>query len=249
MSNIFPSLRDRKVVITGGATGIGAEMVRAFSRQGAHVFVLDIDGANAAQLIASCGSEIPPRFLECDVTQVHELQDTLSKIGAIDILVNNAACDDRHQVNEVTADEWDRLLHINLRHYFFASQAVAPAMIEQKCGVILNLGSVTFFNGNPDLPLYVCAKGGIVGLTRSLARKWGAHGIRVNCISPGWVLTARQQKLWVTPEADQRRRESQCIDDWLLPKDVAAMALFLASEDAHMCTGQNFVVDGGRASI
>lgn len=250
--NRYPSLIGRHVVITGGANGIGAEMVRAFSEQGAIVSFLDTDSTNAHSLIASCASSSSPnvpRFYECDLADFFQLEHTFRDLQAIDVLINNAACDDRHEVDELTVREWDQSMNVNLRHYFFASQLVARTMIDRKCGVILNLGSVTFLNGNPDLPLYVCAKGGILGLTRSLARKWGVHGIRVNCISPGWVRTPRQVEKWLTPEADQRRMDSQCIKDWVLPQDVASMALFLASDDARMCTGQNFVVDGGRASI
>ncbi|MCP9824570.1 SDR family NAD(P)-dependent oxidoreductase [Synechococcus sp. EJ6-Ellesmere] len=247
----YPSLRDRRVVISGGANGIGAAMVAAFAEQGAQVAFLDVDTASALALIQQLdGCRHRPLFRCCDLQDLEALRSTLTElataIGALQVLINNAARDDRHQLEDVTPELWDELIGVNLRHQFFASQAVLPAMRDAGSGVIINLGSITFLKGFADLPVYVTAKGGVVGLTRALAREWGAHGVRVNCIIPGWVLTERQQRLWLTPEADAERRRTQSLKDWILPEDVARLALFLASDDSRMCTGQNFVIDGGR---
>ena len=247
----YPSLRERRVVISGGANGIGAAMVAAFAAQGARVTFLDLDTAAAAALLEQlhhCAH--PPVFRACDLQDLASLRRTLAELsaslGPVEVLINNAARDDRHRLEDVTPELWDELMGVNLRHQFFASQAVLPAMRDAGQGVIVNLGSITFLKGYPDLPVYVTAKGGVVGLTRALAREWGPHGVRVNCIIPGWVLTERQQRLWLTPEADAERLRSQSLKEWILPEDVARLALFLASDDSRMCTGQNFVIDGGR---
>jgi NAD(P)-dependent dehydrogenase (short-subunit alcohol dehydrogenase family) len=237
---IYPSLHDRLVLITGGASGIGLVTVQAFHRQGARVVVMDIVDE------VDCVSDHFPLFVECDVTDVQKLIDTIdcivSKYGPIDVLVNNAACDDRHDFLTVTPDEFDQMIAVNLKHYFFVTQAVV-----RKCGKtlssIINLGSMSH---NPDLPVYVAAKGGIAQLTRSLAKKLGPAGTRVNCVLPGWVQTERQMAMWCTPEANERRMAAQALQGWVMPEDVAAMILFLASDDSRMCTGQMFVVDGGR---
>jgi len=247
----YPCLQERRVVISGGANGIGAAMVAAFAAQGARVAFLDLDTTSAAALLEQlqpCAHL--PVFRRCDLQDLESLSQTLAELaaslGPVEVLINNAARDDRHKLEDVTPELWDELMGVNLRHQFFASQAVLPAMQEAGRGVIVNLGSITFLKGYPDLPVYVTAKGGVVGLTRALAREWGPHGVRVNCIIPGWVLTERQQRLWLTPEADAERLRSQALKDWILPEDVARLALFLASDDSRMCTGQNFVIDGGR---
>jgi NAD(P)-dependent dehydrogenase (short-subunit alcohol dehydrogenase family) len=248
---IYPSLRDRMVLISGGASGIGAAMVAAFSAQGARVAFLDIDSSAAEALVARLAdARHSPLFRHCDLQDLETLSRTLAELaatcGPAQVLINNAARDDRHQIEEVTPQLWDDLIGVNLRHQFFASQAVLPGMVAAGGGVIVNLGSITFLKGYPGLPVYVTAKGGVVGLTRALARQWGPHGVRVNCIIPGWVLTERQQRLWLTPEADAERLRSQSLKDWILPDDVARLALFLASDDSRMITGQNLVIDGGR---
>lgn len=247
----YPSLRDRTVVISGGASGIGAAMVAAFAGQGARVAFLDIDDSAAETLVARLAdAPHPPLFRHCDLLDLESLCRTLAELaagqGPAQVLINNAARDDRHRLEDVTPQLWDDLIGVNLRHQFFASQAVLPGMAAAGGGVIVNLGSITFLKGQPDLPVYVTAKGGVVGLTRALARQWGPHGVRVNCIIPGWVLTERQQRLWLTPQADAERLRSQSLKDWILPDDVARLALFLASDEARMITGQNLVIDGGR---
>lgn len=252
---LYPCLRERQVLITGGASGIGAAMVAAFAAQGARVAFLDIDDGAAGSLLHQLEADLqpplhPPLYRHCNLQDLDALRSTLkalaASMGPVQVLINNAARDDRHQLEEVTPALWDELIGVNLRHQFFASQAVLPAMAQAGAGVILNLGSITFLRGHPDLPIYGTAKGGVVGLTRALARQWGPHGVRVNCIIPGWVLTERQQRLWLTPEADAERLRSQSLKDWIRPEDVARLALFLASDEARMITGQNLVIDGGR---
>lgn len=246
----YPCLQDRRVLISGGANGIGAAMLAAFAAQGAQVAFLDVDTAAAFALVSQLqGCRHPPIFRHCDLQNLNSLRHTLAELalafGTVQVLINNAARDDRHRLEEITPERWDELIGVNLRHQFFASQAVLPAMAEAGAGVIVNLGSITFLKGYSGLPVYVTAKGGVVGLTRALAREWGPHGVRVNCIIPGWVLTERQQRLWLTPEADAERLRSQSLKEWILPEDVARLALFLASDDSRMCTGQDFVIDGG----
>lgn len=246
----YPSLRDRMVVISGGASGIGAAMVASFAAQAARVAFLDIEDTAAEALVARL-ADAPhtPLFRHCDLQDLESLRDTLAELaascGPVQVLINNAARDDRHQLEDVTPQLWEELIGVNLRHQVFASQAVLPGMAAAGGGVIVNLGSITFLKGYTDLPVYVTAKGGVVGLTRALARRWGPHGVRVNCIIPGWVLTERQQRLWLTPQADAERLRSQSLKDWILPDDVARLALFLASDEARMITGQNLVIDGG----
>lgn len=248
---VYPSLRHRRVLITGGATGIGAATVKAFADQGAQVAFLDINNAAGVELATQLAqAEHPPLFWDCDLMDLQALSSTIGaiceQIGAVEVLINNAARDDRHQIADVTPELWDELMGVNLRHQFFASQAVLPGMLAAGGGVIINLGSITFLKGFTNMPVYVIAKGGVVGLTRALAKEWGPQGVRVNCIIPGTVLTERQQRLWLTPEMEAERLHSQALKDWILPDDVASLALFLASDDSRMCTGQNFVIDAGR---
>lgn len=246
---IYPSLKDRLVVVTGGGSGIGAGFTEAFARQGARVVFFDIAEADSRALAASMAELSPaPVFRPCDLTDVAALQKCLADIvaehGPIDVLINNAANDDRHALAEVTPDYWDNRINVNLRHLYFAAQSVATGMREQGRGVIINLGSISWHLGLPDLSLYETAKAGIEGMTRALARELGGDGVRVVCIVPGNVQTPRQMK-WYTPEGEAEIVAAQCLPGRLQPDDVAALGLFLASDDARLITGHEYFVDAG----
>jgi D-xylose 1-dehydrogenase len=246
---VYPSLKDRLVVVTGGGSGIGAGIVEGFARQGARVVFLDVAEAESRALEASLADLSPaPIFHRCDLTEVEALQVCLDEIaashGAIDVLVNNAANDDRHSLAEVTPAYWDDRVAVNLRHLYFAAQSVAPAMQRRRRGVILNLGSISWHLGLPDLSLYETAKAGIEGMTRALARELGVDGVRVACIVPGNVKTPRQMK-WYTPEGEAEIVAAQCLKGRIEPRDVAALAMFLASDDARFITGHEYFVDAG----
>ncbi len=242
---IYPSLNGKRVVITGGATGIGAGLVEAFAGQGARVAFLDIDEAAGEALATRLDGAI---FAGCDLRDLDALKATLDgfagRLGGVDVLINNAARDDRHSVEEVTPAYWDERMATNLRHLFFAAQAVVPAMKAAGGGAIVNFGSISWHLGLPDLVLYQTAKAAIEGLTRSLARDLGRDNIRVTTIVPGNVQTPRQEK-WYTPEGEAEIVAAQCLDGRIQPVDVAALALFLASDDARMCTGHDYFVDAG----
>ena len=247
MSAVYPSLRDRVVFITGGATGIGAALVRAFHGQGARVGFLDRDEAAGEALSTSL-----PRswFAACDVTDTRALQDTLQSaskaLGPVEVLVNNVADDTRHVAAEAGPELWRRQMAVNLDPTFLAAQAVHAGMKSAGGGVILNLSSINASLGPAGMPAYVAAKGAVNALTKALAREWGPDNIRVNAISPGWVVTERQLALWLTPEAEAEWMKQVALQRRIQPKDVAALALFLASDEAAMITGQNHVIDGGR---
>lgn len=247
----YPSLRDVPVLITGGATGIGAAMVNAFARQGSRVAFLDVDDKNSDTLIESLKAHVPhvPVFLNCDLTDISALRAAVDQIqtqlGPIRVLVNNAANDDRHQFAEVTPEYWDERMAVNLRHHFFAAQAVVSGMKRAGGGSIINMSSIAWVIPSTGLPAYVTAKAGIVGLTRTLSKELGAASIRVNAVSPGAVMTERQKRLWMTPEYSAEIMRNQSLKRELLPEDVARLVLFLASDDSSMITGQNFVIDGG----
>ena len=248
---VYPSLKNRRVLITGGAAGIGAETARQFAAQGSHVHFIDRDEANGAKLIreiqADCQAAV--EFHHIDLTDIPALQRGIAGIikraGPIDALVNNAANDDRHDWDRVTPAYWDERMAVNLRHQFFAIQAVAPAMARQKRGAIVNLGSNSWWECSGGFPAYATAKSAIHGLTRAMARDLGGHGIRVNTVVPGWVMTERQKNLWVTKPALARQLERQCLRQPIEPVYVARMVLFLASDEAAMCTAGTFMVDGG----
>jgi len=246
----YPSLAHKRVVITGGGTGIGSAIVEAFASQGAQVVFLDIADAASQELAKRLGA-LPhaPVFRHCDLMDLDQLASTFAaieeSIGAIDILINNAANDDRHQVADVTPAYWDERMAVNLRHQFFCAQAVAPGMHKAGGGVILNLGSISWHLAQANLALYMTAKAGIEGLTRGLARDLGAQRIRVNCIIPGAVRTPRQTQLWHTPQAELQILAGQCLQERVEPEDVAALALFLASDNAARCTGRAYFVDAG----
>jgi NAD(P)-dependent dehydrogenase (short-subunit alcohol dehydrogenase family) len=239
----YPSLAGRAVVVTGGATGIGAAIVRAFAGQGAQVGIVDIDGEAAEALADETGA----RWWRCDLRDIAALREVLAEAGPVEVLVNNAARDDRHDMDEVTPDYWDECLAVNLRHQFFATQAVAPAMRAAGRGAVILMGSVSWMRGMPGMVGYTTSKAGIAGLTRTLARELGPAGVRVNCIVPGAIRTERQQRLWATPEAEQRFLDAQALKFRLEPEDVAALALFLAADESRGCTGREFVVDAGLA--
>jgi len=246
---VYPSLRDKRVIVTGGGSGIGEGLVEAFVAQGAQVAFIDIDDEASQSLVTRlAGAGHSPVYRRCDVTDLDRLAATIAEIeqlfGGIDILVNNAGNDDRHTIDDVTPDYWNERLNVNLRHQFFAAKAVVPAMKRAGAGVILNFGSISWHLGLPDLVLYQTCKAAIEGLTRSLARDLGRDGIRVNTIVPGNVQTPRQEK-WYTPEGEAEIVAAQCLDGRIQPSDVAALVLFLASDDARMCTGHEYWVDAG----
>ncbi|MFO1190846.1 MAG: SDR family oxidoreductase [Rhodoferax sp.] len=250
MAARYPSLAARRVVITGGASGIGAAMVNGFVAQGAQVVFLDIatEAGHALEVVhrhAPCA----PVFMCCDLTSTTEIDRAFAAIeqqfGGIDVLINNAANDDRHRVGGISTEYWDERIAANLRHQFFCAQAVSAGMRQRKAGVILNLGSISWHTAMAELSVYMTAKAGIEGMTRGLARELGVDGIRVNCIVPGAVRTARQTELWRNPHLDAQILASQCLQREILPADVAAIALFLASDDAMGCSGREYFVDGG----
>jgi NAD(P)-dependent dehydrogenase (short-subunit alcohol dehydrogenase family) len=249
MSNTYPSLAGKVVVVTGGGSGIGAALTEGFARQGARVVFLDVADADSTALADSLSGLSPaPVYRRCDLMDLEALKATFAaiaaEVGPIEVLVNNAANDDRHTLTEVTPAYWDDRIAVNLRHLYFAAQAVAPAMRAAGQGVILNLGSISWHLGLPDLSLYETAKAGIEGMTRALARELGVDGVRVACIVPGNVRTARQMK-WYTPEGEAEIVAAQCLKGRIEPQDVAALAMFLASDDARFITGHEYFVDAG----
>ncbi|TFI58990.1 SDR family oxidoreductase [Sphingomonas parva] len=241
---IYPSLKGKRVLITGGGSGIGAGIVEGFARQGADVTFFDVAEEDSRALAETLGA----RFERVDLMDVKGAQATIARLisegGAFDVLVNNAANDDRHTIDEVTEEYWDNRLNVNLKHLFFCAQSVIPGMRERKAGAIVNLGSISWHLGLPELTLYQTAKAAIEGLTRSLARELGEDGIRVTCVVPGNVRTPRQLK-WYTPEGEQEIVDAQCLKGRLVPEDVAALVLFLASDDARLITGHEYFVDAG----
>ena len=238
------------MLVTGGASGIGAAMVRAFVAQGAHVGFVDIDenaGRALAQGLSGAGATIS--FEPCDLRDIEALRAAFARLrqalGPVGVLVNNAARDDRHGWEEVTPAYYDERMATNLRHMFFAIQTVAPDMIAAGKGSIINFGSNSWFEAVGGMPSYTTAKSAVHGMTRSFARDLGKHRIRVNTIVPGWVMTERQKALWAKPEAIARHLERQCLPDLIDPVYLANMALFLASDDAAMCTANNYMVEAG----
>ncbi len=242
----YPSLKNKTVIVSGGAQGIGSEIVRAFARQGARVGFLDLDEAGSAALAA----EVEGVTYEiCDLRNIGAMQAALARLaerlGPAEVLVNNAARDDRHDWQDVTPAFWDERQGTNLRHMFFAIQAVAPGMIEAGGGSIINMGSNSWWEAGGGFPAYTTAKAAVHGLTRTMARDLGGHRIRVNTIVPGWIMTDRQKELWATPDALEAHLKRQCLPDLIEPVYVARMVLFLASDDAAMCTANNYMVEAG----
>ncbi|WP_062011500.1 SDR family NAD(P)-dependent oxidoreductase [Aureimonas sp. AU4] len=248
---IYPSLDGRSVFVTGGASGIGADIVRAFAAQGSRVGFVDLDETRAASLVAEieASGEGEVAFEACDLRDIEALRVALrrlrERVGPAEVLVNNAARDDRHGWQDVTPDYYDERIATNLRHMFFAIQAVAPDMIAANRGSIVNLGSNSWWEAGGGMPVYTTAKAAVHGMTRSFARDLGPHRIRVNTVVPGWVMTDRQKELWVTPEALDRTLARQCIPVPIEPVYLARMVLFLASDDAAMCTANNYMVEAG----
>jgi NAD(P)-dependent dehydrogenase (short-subunit alcohol dehydrogenase family) len=249
---VYPSLRDRVVFITGGASGIGAEHVTQFAAQGSKVAFVDIadDAAHALIGRIEASGHPAPFYQHCDLKDIAALQAAIAavgrRLGPITVLVNNAANDQRHKFEDVTVEYWDERQATNLRHQFFAIQAVAPMMRSAGGGSIVNFGSVSWHSLQGGMPAYTTAKAAVEGLTRGMARDLGPDKIRVNTVIPGWIMTERQIKLWLTPEAEADLIRSQCLKEKLVPADVTRMVLWLASDDSRMCTAQLWVVDAGK---
>jgi len=247
----YPSLRDKVVLVTGGASGIGEAIVEACAAQAARVALVDIQEEVALGLIrrvASAGSP-PPVYYGCDLTDVTALQGIaekiLSEFGGVDVLVNNAGDDTRHSIEEVTSESWDRTMAVNLKHQFFMAQAVIPAMRQRGGGSIINMGSIGWVIPSINLPVYVTAKAAIVGMTRTLAHELGVDKIRVNCVMPGAILTERQRRLWLTEAYEAEVLSRQALKRLLRPEEVARLVLFLAADDSAGITNQSYIIDGG----
>ncbi|MEX1828237.1 SDR family NAD(P)-dependent oxidoreductase [Luteibacter sp. CQ10] len=246
----YPSLLDRTVLITGGASGIGESFVAHFAAQGAKVAFLDIaEDAGTALAARLADSRHAPLFIRCDLTDVDALRDAVARVrdafGPVGVLVNNAANDVRHEIADTSVDDFDRSIATNLRHQYFATQAVMPDMRLAGEGSIICLGSTGWMKKNAGYPMYATAKAAIVGFVYGMARELGHDRIRINCLVPGWVITDKQRELWLDDEGEAEIRRVQCLPGHLMPEDLARMALFLAADDSRMCTGQNFIVDGG----
>jgi NAD(P)-dependent dehydrogenase (short-subunit alcohol dehydrogenase family) len=245
----YPSLKDRTVLVTGGGSGIGEAIVRQFVSQGSRVGFIDVDVPASKQLLASLPPHAGAHFEYADLRDVgalrHAVAGVRAALGPIAILVNNAARDDRHAFEDVTPEYWDERLAVNLKHQFFCAQAVAPDMIGAGGGAIINMGSVSWVVGQGGMPCYTTAKSAVQGLTRALARDLGPNNVRVNSILPGWIMTQRQQDLWLTPESEAELMQRQCLKRKLTPDDVARVVLFFAADDSGACTNQNYIVDGG----
>jgi len=250
-ATVYPSLRGRRVFVTGGGSGIGAAIVEAFVRQGARVGFVDVAESASATLARRLGAAglDAPWWRVCDVRDVAALQRTIAEaaaaLGDFDVLVNNVASDDRHTLEAVTPEYWDERMAVNERPAFFAIQAVVPGMRRRGGGAIVNLGSTGWQTKASEYPCYAIAKSSVNGLTRGLAASLGRDRIRINTVSPGWVMTARQVEKWLTPAGEESIAQNQCLPDRLQPDDIAHMVLFLASDDARMCTAQEFKVDAG----
>ena len=246
----YPSLADSHVFISGGATGIGAAFVEHFAKQGARVSFIDIDQANGEQLaesLAACAHR--PLFVRCDVTQLDALDTAIATArdlnGPVGVLVNNAANDVRHEFGSTTASEFDQNIAINLRHQYFATQAVRDDMRSLGGGSVICLGSTGWMKKNAGYPMYAMAKSAVHGLVNGLARELGRDRIRINVLVPGWVITEKQRRLWLDDAGEAEIARVQCMPGYLMADDLARAALFLAADDSRMCTGQEFIVDGG----
>ena len=247
----YPSLEDRVVLVTGGASGIGEAIVEAFVRQKTRVAFIDVQDEAARRLVARMveAGFSAPTYLRCDLTDFVELENTvgevLQRFGRVDVLVNNAGNDTRHSVESVTPESWDAGMAINLKHQFFMAQAVAPSMREAKRGSIINIGSIAWVIPSKNVPVYVTAKSAIVGMTRALAHEFGKDEVRVNCVMPGAILTERQKQLWFTEEYEREILAHQSLKRMILPEEVARLVMFLAADDSSAITNQSYVVDGG----
>ena len=247
---IYPDLKDKVVLVTGGGSGIGEAIVRRFASQGSRTAFIDIKEAESRALAAELGNQgAQVHFEQADLLDIAALRAAIGRVrerfGPIQILVNNAAHDERHATADVTPEYWDQRIGVNLKHQFFAAQAVLPDMVAAKAGSIINFGSTSWMIGQGGMPAYTAAKSAVLGLTRSLARDYGPHNIRVNAIAPGWIMTERQVSLWLTPESEKELMQRQCLKRRLMPDEIARATLFFASEEASACTNQQYVVDGG----
>jgi len=247
----YPSLHGRRVLITGGATGIGEAFVAQFAAQGAQVTFLDIQDQaahNLAARIAASGCPAP-RYLHCDMTDLDQVKASVAKaiegMSGLDILLNNAANDQRHSIEEVTTELWDRLMAVNLRHQFFVIQAALPALRQSGSGTIVNMSSIAWIIPAVGMPVYIAAKAAIVGLTNTLSHELGKDNIRINAILPGAILTEKQRRLWLTPEYSAEILSNQALKRHIVPDEVVRLALFLAADDSSGITGQGYIVDGG----
>ena len=243
---IYPSLKGRTVFISGGGSGIGASLVEHFASQGSKVAFVDIDEKASTGVVKKTGAT----FFKCDIRDLKAYQATIrqaaAQLGTITVLVNNAARDDRHELGDVTEEFWNERIAVNLRHAYFAIQAVAPGMKAAGGGSIVNFSSVSYHTMTAQLSVYEAAKAAVIGMSRGLARDLGPDKIRLNSITPGWIMTQRQIDLWLTPEAEADLMKAQVLKDKVYPPDIARMALFLAADDSRLISAQNFVVDGGR---
>ena len=248
---IYPDLEGKPVLVTGGGSGIGASIVRAFARQKARVGFLDIAREPSVRLVEELTSQgFSVTYEYCDVTDIDALREAIGRIRAVNgpvrVLINNAAHDDRHATESVTPEYWDDRIAVNLKHQFFAAQAVLPDMQAAQDGAIVNFGSISWMTGQGGMPVYTASKSAVLGLTRALARDYGSYNIRVNSLAPGWIMTERQVEKWLTPQGEADLMKAQCLKRKLYPDDIAKVAVFLASEEAGACTSQQFIADGGR---
>ena len=247
----YYDLKNKKVFITGGGSGIGASIVKHFCEQESEVFFVDLNEEASNQLITECKKRkiSVPSFCKCNLINIKDLQNIISKIisnhGPIDILINNAANDERHKIDDVTVEYWDERMAVNLRHFFFTVQSVKESMIKNGAGTIVNIGSGSWMVGQGGMAVYTAAKSGVVGLTRSFARDLGEYNIRVNSVVPGWIMTERQIEKWLTPESEKELMKSQCLKRKLVPADIARAVLFFSSDESSACTNQSYIVDGG----
>jgi D-xylose 1-dehydrogenase len=246
----YSDLKNKVVLVTGGGSGIGEAIVRSFAEQGCKVAFIDIATEPSVKLAGELSERgLSVRFEQADLTDISALRSAIAQIreslGPVEILINNAAHDERHPTPDVTPEYWDDRFAVNLKHQFFAAQAVLPEMQAANAGVIINFGSFSWMIGQGGMAAYTAAKSAILGLTRSLARDYGQYNIRVNAIAPGWIMTQRQLEKWLTPEAERDLMQRQCLKRKLMPEEIARFTVFLASEEASACTNQHYVVDGG----
>jgi len=244
-------LENKRVFVTGGGSGIGASIVEHFCEQGSEVYFVDINVEESEKLVDEMKNKKfrEPTFIECDLINIKLLQETISKIltekGPINILINNAANDTRHKIDDVTVEYWDERINVNLRHFFFTVQAVKKSMIENNGGVIINMGSTSWMIGQGGMAAYTAAKSGVVGMTRSFARDLGEFNIRVNSVVPGWVMTQRQIDMWLNKESEEELMKKQCLKEKLMPNEIAQAVLFFSSDQSSGCTNQSYIVDKG----
>ena len=244
-------LENKRVFITGGGSGIGASIVEHFCEQGSEVYFVDINVEESKKLVDEMKNKKfkAPTFIECDLVNIKLLQETILKIitekGPINILINNAANDTRHKIDDVTVEYWDERINVNLRHFFFTVQAVKKSMIDNNGGVIINMGSTSWMVGQGGMAAYTAAKSGVVGMTRSFARDLGEFNIRVNSVVPGWVMTQRQIDMWLNKESEEELMKKQCLKEKLMPNEIAQAVLFFSSDQSSGCTNQSYIVDKG----